>query len=248
MKAFITKVKCWFASARRGLEASIDFLLPSFTCVACGREVNAPKHVLICDKCAEMLIMNTDFPTLRDRKEKQWFYRAYAPFRYDGVAKTMILALKHGGRGEVAIAVAPFMIEAYRKGGGAEEPILIPVPLYKWRFRARGYNQAALVAKGISKLSGYSVDENVLKRIKKTVPQVEMTTKERAANQHGAFAVEDKAAVEGKNIILVDDVFTSGSTTNECARVLMRAGAHQVEVLTIANANFIHSDKNEKEQ
>ena len=111
--------------------------------------------------------------------------------------------------------------------------LLIPVPLHVKRLREREFNQSAIIASVIGRRFGIPVVANALIRHRHTRPQVELDGKERKENVVGAFSVEDRRIIEGKEIILVDDVYTSGSTVNECARVLKKNGAEKVYVMTI---------------
>ncbi|MDB5478380.1 MAG: competence protein ComF, partial [Alphaproteobacteria bacterium] len=114
--------------------------------------------------------------------------------------------------------------------------LLIPVPLHRWRLLKRRYNQAGLLANSLSKQCGIAVSHHALRRTKSTPPQGRKTKNERLENIHGVFAVPEKylRIVQGKNIVLLDDVYTSGATVNECAKVLLKAGAKSVDVLAVA--------------
>jgi ComF family protein len=112
-----------------------------------------------------------------------------------------------------------------------EADLVAPVPLHPKRLRARGFNQALLLARG---LSDTPVAREALTRVRHTAPQVGLNPKERRENVKGAFAVPEPAGVKGKNVLLLDDLYTTGATVRECARVLRRAGAHRVDVLTVA--------------
>jgi len=114
------------------------------------------------------------------------------------------------------------------------QTVIIPVPLYVKRLREREFNQSAIIGSVIGKIFGLPVAANALVRHRHTRPQVELDGKERKENVIGAFSVEDRTVIEGKEIILVDDVYTSGSTINECAKVLKKNGADKVYVVTIA--------------
>ena len=113
---------------------------------------------------------------------------------------------------------------------------LVPVPLHWRRLWMRRFNQSMLLAKAISYASGVPIAETALKRVKATVQQVGLSKTERAQNVQGAFRVppESKDAVKGRRLILVDDVLTSGATSDACARALLRAGAANVDVLVFA--------------
>jgi ComF family protein len=113
---------------------------------------------------------------------------------------------------------------------------LVPVPLHWRRLWARRFNQSALLAKAMAQDSGVPVAGDLLKRVKATAQQVGLSQAERALNVQGAFAVpaERKAEVAGRRLILIDDVLTSGATSDACARALLRAGARNVDVIVFA--------------
>jgi ComF family protein len=113
---------------------------------------------------------------------------------------------------------------------------MIPVPLHIRRLRERGFNQALLLVRELSKRMGIPYQERALKKIKDTPVQIALKKRERRKNLRGAFQVKDREAIRGKAIVLVDDVYTTGATINECSRTLLKAGAKQVAVLTVARA------------
>ncbi|MFH2011812.1 MAG: ComF family protein [Pseudomonadota bacterium] len=113
---------------------------------------------------------------------------------------------------------------------------LIPVPLHFKRLRERGFNQALSLAKYIGKKHGIPIDYMSLKRIKWESPQINLSKKEREENVKGVFFLRDKNRLKDKSILLIDDVYTSGATVNECAKVLRKAEACKVDVLTLARA------------
>ncbi|MCC7201464.1 MAG: ComF family protein [Nitrospirae bacterium] len=123
---------------------------------------------------------------------------------------------------------------AIRLDSLSAQTMIVPVPLHLKRLREREFNQSAIIGSVIGKRYGIPVAANTLMRHRNTRPQVELDAKERKENVTGAFCVEDRTLIEGRKIILVDDVYTSGSTLNECTRVLKRNGADKVYVITIA--------------
>jgi ComF family protein len=108
--------------------------------------------------------------------------------------------------------------------------------LHPKRLRERGFNQAVLLARSIGRERGISCRVSLLKKIKWTPPQISLTPREREKNVKGSFAVVDSTGARGRRILLIDDVMTTGSTVNECARELMKAGAREVGVFTFARA------------
>jgi ComF family protein len=114
--------------------------------------------------------------------------------------------------------------------------LIIPVPLHPKRLRWRGFNQSVLLARQVSRAYALPIDAFILIRDKETLPQTQLSEEERRKNVRGAFSVRAGGALKAKTILLVDDVYTSGATVNECSRVLTRAGARKVHVLTLARA------------
>jgi ComF family protein len=114
--------------------------------------------------------------------------------------------------------------------------VIIPVPLHTKRLRWRGFNQAVLLGRQLSRAYGIPIDPFVLRRIKATPPQTQLNEAERRRNVRGAFTLAPGRSIEGKKVLLVDDVYTSGATVNECSQTLVRAGAEQVFVLTLVHA------------
>ncbi len=161
------------------------------------------------------------------------FDSARAVAIHEGVAKAMVARLKYGERLDLARAMARLMVQA---GGPllASAEVLIPVPMHRGRLWRRRYNQAALLANEIGALAGKPILLDTLRRVKRTPPQVGLTRNERRSNLAGAFRIEpgQKAAIEGRHCLVIDDVRTTGSTLNACAHILRQAGAARIDVLT----------------
>ncbi len=161
------------------------------------------------------------------------FDSARAVAIHDGAAKAMVARLKYGERLDLARAMARMMVQA---GGPllASADMLIPVPMHRGRLWQRRYNQAALLANEIGLLAQKPVLLDTLRRVKRTPPQVGLTRNERRSNLAGAFRIEpgDKAKVDGRHCLVIDDVRTTGSTLNACAHILRQAGAARIDVLT----------------
>ena len=162
------------------------------------------------------------------------YARARAVVRFDEVARDLVHALKYGDRLDIAPTLGRWMANA-----GAElldgADALVPVPLHWRRLWARRFNQSAALAQAISTVSDVPV-LTPLRRRRATPQQVGLSRSERAQNVQGAFRVPAaaRAEVAGRRLVLVDDVMTSGATTDACTRALLRAGAAQVDVLVFA--------------
>ncbi|MDZ7377321.1 MAG: ComF family protein, partial [candidate division KSB1 bacterium] len=117
-----------------------------------------------------------------------------------------------------------------------DETLLIPVPLHKTRARERGYNQSALLCRAIARQTGLPYDEHILKRVRYTRSQTKLSASERLKNVNQAFRIVNKEPIQNKNVILIDDVITTGATMNECARELITNGARTVALCAIAHA------------
>lgn len=160
---------------------------------------------------------------------------ARAALIYDEASRDLILGFKHGDKTHIAPSFVPWLIRA-----GAEmlegADYLIPVPLHRSRLFTRRYNQAALIAHAVSKETKIKHLPMAMRRIRATPSQGHLKTEERAKNVKKAFDMHPsyKALVKGKTLILVDDVYTTGATVNECTKALLKAGAGQVHVLTLA--------------
>ena len=169
------------------------------------------------------------------------YQRARAAVRYDDVARTLVHALKYQDRIDLAPAMGRWMARAGEELLG-DADVLVPVPLHWRRGWSRRYNQSGALACVIERQSGVPVARDVLRRIRPTQQQVGLSRSQRASNVQGAFKVApDKAhAIQGRRVVLIDDVLTSGPTTDACARALLRARAAQVDVLVFARVVDTH--------
>lgn len=163
------------------------------------------------------------------------YHRARAAVRYDEVARTMVHALKYQDRTDLAPTMGRWMARAGRELL-TEADALIPVPLHWRRAWSRRYNQSGALAGVIGKSANLPVVGDALRRVRPTLQQVGLSRTDRARNVQGAFKVlsEHRSAVQGRRIVLIDDVLTSGATVDACARALLRARAASVDVLVFS--------------
>ncbi|MDB5563819.1 MAG: amidophosphoribosyltransferase [Tardiphaga sp.] len=169
------------------------------------------------------------------------YQRARAAVRYDDVARTLMHQLKYHDRTDLAPAMGRWMARAGQELL-EEANVLVPVPLHWRRGFSRRFNQSGALARSISRQSGVTVARDALRRLRPTEHQIGLSRTERASNVQGAFKVapERRAEIQGRRVILVDDVLTSGATADACARALLRAKAAQVDVLVFARVVDAH--------
>lgn len=158
--------------------------------------------------------------------------RMRAAVAYGEIASSLALRLKYGRKTALAATMARYM--AVHLSDHLSDSILMPIPLHRRRLWGRGFNQAVLVARVLAERSGLRTECRTLIRTRATPPLKAMTLVQRRRAVAGAFALAEGRQVAGRTIILVDDVLTTGSTASACARVLKRAGAARVELISWA--------------
>lgn len=230
------------------VEATLDLLFPSrcggcqmlldsrtLFCASCGAVAERLGHprCVVCavpfegpgedHHCGECLAHPPAFETVR------------APYLYGGPVARAVCDLKYAGRTDLAVPLGHEMLQTV---GVRSIDRVVPVPLHPRRLRARGFNQAALLAEPIAAALGVRFDTTALVRRRETMAQAKLGRAERRLNVRGAFAVpaRSRERVEGERVLVVDDVVTTGETVAACARALRRAGAAEVEVAAVARA------------
>ncbi len=208
----------------------------SGVCGECYGELNfiSSPYCKICGTPIETAVTSSDFICGECAKTKKTYIDlTRSALVYNDAAKKIVLPFKFKDRTDLAPLLAKM---ALRAGGDFwnEADLLVPVPLHRKRIFFRKYNQSALITGELSKISSVKCDNSLLLRSINTKPQVKCTAKQRLKNVKNAFEINSLKNVNGKNIILVDDVLTTGATVNECAKVLKQNGANKVYVLTIA--------------
>ncbi|HWJ18865.1 MAG TPA: ComF family protein [Geobacterales bacterium] len=236
--------------AADGLRYSTDLILPA-VCVSCSTLIT--RHNLLCPRCWSGLNLITapfcdrlgiPLPayegtethiSMQALANPPIFLRARAAAHYGGVIRRLIVRFKFEDKHEPLPLFIKLMREAGR-GLLADADILVPVPLHRLRLLQRRFNQAALLAKGLGRVSGVPACVTSLQRTKRTRAQVGLAQDARQHNVADAFGVSrsGRNAVRDKRVLLIDDVMTTGATANACATALLGAGARSVDVLAIA--------------
>lgn len=219
-------------------------LMSPFLCQKCCQGF-VPVKSPLCIQCGVMFKSREgeDHLCAKCMKASNKIHMARAPGVYCDTLMDIIHSLKYQRNMELArplgIFLFLFFVQTWKKN---TIDIIVPVPLHALRMRKRGFNQAYLLIRQWPKLvahcglKGYSfqISRQVLLRHRKTISQVGLGRKERQKNIQNAFRVSDPSFINEKRVLLVDDVYTTGSTVNECAKTLLRNGAKQVDVLTLA--------------
>lgn len=188
----------------------------SCRCYRCGKELENERQEC-CFDCLKHL-----------ERKALYFEQGLAPLKYNSVMRRSMEKLKYANKREYAEFFADSIISVYGEVIRAwEAELLIPVPIHRQRMLKRGYNQAALIAKHLNKYLKLELREDILIRIKNTKVQNKLNDKDRRKNVTGAFCIAENV-VQQKKVILVDDIYTTGSTVNSCAKVLKAAGAMEV--------------------
>ncbi|MBV8166898.1 MAG: ComF family protein [Alphaproteobacteria bacterium] len=243
----------WLRGLQRAGGAVLDTLLPP-RCLVCGVMVEVDG--LLCPTCwsqlsfiAPPLCDSCGLPfgfqvAARTRcagclADPPPFARARSVMVYDDASKRLILGFKHADRTEAAPTFGRWLVRA-GADLAAEADLIVPVPLHRWRLLLRRYNQAGLLAQALGRTVQRPVVPDALVRRRRTPTQGGLGRTGRRRNVAGAFAVRPGrvALVEGRRVLLIDDVHTTGATLGECARVLRRAGASAVDVLTLVRVTL----------
>lgn len=170
-------------------------------------------------------------------RERPPFSRARSLGRYEKALLAAIHKFKYGGNVAIGEILGNWMaVYAYPDFELRDYSLILPVPLHLKRLREREFNQSAILAKAIARRFPMPLELMTLKRSVHTEPQVTLGKEDREANVRGAFEIRVPERLRGERVVLVDDVYTTGSTVKECARILMESHAADVAVLTLARA------------
>ena len=219
----------------------LDFALPP-RCSGCGEIVDATGSFCascwtavdwltdgVCQQCSIPLEGSEQEICAACLAEPLRIGQLVAATIYDDTSRTLALKLKHGRTVALARTMAATMARRLGAVSYDQAPLLVPVPLHRWRIWKRGFNQSGLLATELAHRLGWDWSPDILIRKRATQPLGGLSRSQRNKMVRGAFTVEDRQAVEGRRIMLVDDVYTTGSTIEACAIALQRAGAARVD-------------------
>jgi ComF family protein len=236
----------------RTLSDSVLSVLYPEECRVCGGEVESLSNGLACSNCWDSTKIFTDGETLckkcgaflfgagaKQTKcgkcEEQSFDVAVAVGLYEKALAASVLSLKRTPR--LSVRAKSLLAHAVERISGRNADLILPIPLSPRRLHERGFNQAAIIGKVISSRLGIVIDEaTLIRKVDTPMHRAGMDRKARGITVKNAFAVSRPKLIQGKNILLVDDVLTSGETVSSCAKVLKKNGAARVDVITLARA------------
>lgn len=216
---------------------SVDASADGVACRACWKRTKIFSGLdILCTKCGAFLRESGQpAETLCQLCDGHHYDSARAAGVYDNALAASVINLKHVP--SVAKTVRTCMIGAFERHTFTKADLILPVPLSAKRLFERGYNQAAVLARIVAHASDIPLDEQSLVRtIHTPMHRVAMDKKAREMTVKNAFSVTRPKLVSGKSVLLIDDVFTSGSTASHCAKLLKKSGAVRVDVLTLARA------------
>ncbi len=220
-----------------------DFILPRF-CPSCNNKL-APAENTVCKSCLSKIkltdpeLIKSEYHRKYESKQIISGFVSQFIFEKDKEIQQIIHALKYNKKYQIGIFLGRILGEHFRRQfQNWNINLIVPIPLHHLKKAERGFNQSYYIAKGIVTKTSLIVCPKAVKRVRFTKSQTTMTLNEREANVEGAFKVLKNEKVIGKNILLVDDVMTTGATINECGKVLLEAGANRIYAASAALASI----------
>lgn len=228
--------------------AFLDLILPDY-CIICNKRIS--EKIMLCPSCIKRINMiespicpkcglpytkscKEDHLCGRCLKDKMFFDKAWQVGYYNGVLRKTITSLKYNGKTGISSYLGKLMAtKIVNEKNKIDYHFLIPVPLHMNKIKGRGYNQSYFLAKEVGKILKLKVEFKNLSKIIDAPSQTGLSIRERKKNVKETFYLKNSSRIQNKKILLIDDVYTSGATINECARVLKRGGAETVDVLTL---------------
>lgn len=238
------------------LGALVEFVYPSnIYCISCGNLIDGTRPYSLCDRCLKTIRWANKKTCIRCGKilrigyeqdicadciaTKHQFQRGYCCVEYGDAERTLIHRFKYKDEPHLGKKMAMAMYDRI-EWENLEVDLVVPVPMYPPKQKIRGYNQAGILGKSLAKLMKKPYNEKVLIRVRETEPMSALGAEERAKNVRNAFGISEKCKniietdIVGKTILLVDDIYTTGSTVDSCGEILLNAGAKNIFVYAFA--------------
>jgi len=223
------------------LQGAFELIFPD-NCLLCRRFLNSLHQRQLCAGCLELLVLNPTPFNRQSASDPLAFDHAWSACLFNEPAQKLLHAFKYNSKTSLCKTFVPLMITFIDRHSLPLQKfdLIAPIPLHPARLRERGYNQSALLSLALSRHYNILHSENLLIRQKMTPTQTGLGAKQRWTNMEGAFRIPNPTDIEGKNIILIDDLFTTGATVHSAAQVLKTAGAAKVGVLTFSVTEGTH--------
>ena len=210
------------------IENILNLIYPP-VCGFCGKICNK----YLCKKC-EIKIKKHQIVSIR-KINSAYFEEMLCIFKYEDIIRNILIKYKFQNKAYLYKTFAKNILKNKKICGFLKNyDIIIPVPISKKRNRQRGYNQSDLIAKEISKYTNLKYENKCIIKQKDTIEQSKLDKEQRKINVKNAYRIMDKEKIVNKKVILLDDIYTTGNTVNECAKMLKQAGANNIGILTIA--------------
>lgn len=233
------------------IDTFLNLIYPrNIYCILCNKAIKRDERYSLCNKCFESISFiglkacNKCGKSLEKEylledcheciQQDHYFTRAISCVEYDEISKKIIFDLKYNKKRYLSYHMAEIMANRIKSFGKMDIDIIIPVPMYRKKEKRRSFNQAYLIASFFGKMMNIKVDKKILIKIKDTEAQNKLKKDERKKNLKNVFEFVSNKDIEGKNILLIDDVYTTGSTVDECSRILRKSGVSNIYVLTFA--------------
>jgi competence protein ComFC len=225
----------------------LDWIYPP-KCILCENIILLTKERWMCNNCQNSLdyVKNitcikcgipydTENKICLDCKKREFSYtKNHAILKYDEVSKHLIFKFKYSNHAEVGKALISIIINNIDVDIFKGVDFLTPVPVHKKRLKTRGFNQAEILSRELSKHVGIPTINKLIIRVKNTTPQSKLTPTQRDENLKDAFMFNDKYNIEGKVIMVVDDIYTTGRTLDECSKILLKNKSGNIYGLTLS--------------
>lgn len=203
------------------------------TCGICGKlDSNS-----LCKKCEINLKKQSENQIINKERElkDKYFSELMYIFKYEGQIRKLILDYKFNDKAYIYLTFVNFLLKNKKIFENIKSyDTIIPVPISKKRLKIRGYNQSLLIAKKIAEQTNLELVNNCLIKTKNIIEQSKLNKEERKQNIQGVYKLENKKLIENKKILLIDDIYTTGSTVNECSKMLMNGKPDKIGVLVLA--------------
>ena len=228
------KVENNYKIMRKSTNIPREFLISTIypnICGVCGKINNES----LCKKCELLLNEHAKFIIEENYKEEKYFTKHLYIFQYEGIIRRMILNYKFNEKSYLYKTFVNFLLknEKFFKILNSYDTI-IPVPISKQRRKERGYNQSELIAKELSKYLQGKYEEKILIKTKNIIAQSKLNKEQRQKNIKDAYKLFEKEKVKNKKVLLIDDIYTTGNTVNECCKTICNSNVKKIDVLTIA--------------